>query len=124
MGWRISCDEGKATEGLVNELYYDYKDNSFSNPSVALATSQLILQPSFRFSYVTSFSLNSPGEPPMDNTGDVVNNNSLSLNLHFSFLNQISLLLNQVATQLSSRGWVGPFQSLYFQNKFLGYSRG
>ena len=39
--------------------------NSFSNPSVASPTSQLILQPFFRFSYVTGFSLTSPGEPPM-----------------------------------------------------------
>ena len=36
--------------------------SSFSNPSIASPTSQLILQP---FSYVTSSSLNSPGEPPM-----------------------------------------------------------
>ena len=56
--------------------------NSFSNPSVPLPTSQLILQPFrcfthvtqfilqhfFRFSYVTSSSLNSPGEPPMTET--------------------------------------------------------
>ena len=41
------------------------RHNSFSNPSVALPTSQFILQPFFRFSYVTSSSLNSPGEPPM-----------------------------------------------------------
>ena len=39
--------------------------SSFSNPSVASPMSQLILQPFFRFSYVTSSSLNSPGEPPM-----------------------------------------------------------
>ena len=39
--------------------------NSFSNTSVASLTSQLILQPFFRFSYVTSSSLNSPSEPPM-----------------------------------------------------------
>ena len=39
--------------------------NSFSNPYFALPTSQLILQPFFRFSCVTSSSLNSPGEPPM-----------------------------------------------------------
>ena len=38
---------------------------SFSNPSVASCRSQFILQPFFRFSYVTSSSLNSPGEPPM-----------------------------------------------------------
>ena len=54
------------------------RHNSFSNPSVALPTSQLILNPSvasptsqfilqtfFRFSYVTTPSLNSPAEPPM-----------------------------------------------------------
>ena len=41
------------------------RHNSFSNPSVALPMSQLILQPFFRFSYVTGSSLNSPGEPLM-----------------------------------------------------------
>ena len=39
--------------------------NSFSNPSVASLTSQLILQPFFRLSYITGFSLTSPGDPPM-----------------------------------------------------------
>ena len=39
--------------------------SSFSNPSVASPTSQFILQPFFPFFYVTSSSLNSPGEPPM-----------------------------------------------------------
>ena len=39
--------------------------SSFSNPSVASPTSQFILQYFFRFSYVTSSSLNSPDEPPM-----------------------------------------------------------
>ena len=34
------------------------RHSSFSNPSVALPTSQFILQPFFRFSYVTSSSLN------------------------------------------------------------------
>ena len=34
-------------------------------PSVASPTSQFILQPFFGFSYVTSSSLNTPGEPPM-----------------------------------------------------------
>ena len=38
--------------------------SSFSNPSVASRTSQLILQLFFRFSYVTGSSLMSPGEPP------------------------------------------------------------
>ena len=41
------------------------RHSSFSNPSVASPTSQFILQPFFCFSYVTSSSLNSPGEPPM-----------------------------------------------------------
>ena len=39
--------------------------SSFSNPSVASPTSQLVLQPFFRFSYVKCSSLTSPGEPPM-----------------------------------------------------------
>ena len=42
------------------------RQRSFSNPSVALPMSQFILQPFFRFSYATSSSLNSPGEPPME----------------------------------------------------------
>ena len=42
------------------------RHSSFSNPSVASPTSQFILQPLFRFSYVTSSSLNSPGEHNMD----------------------------------------------------------
>ena len=40
---------------------------SFSNPSVASPTSQFILQLFFRFSYITSSSLNSPGKSPMVN---------------------------------------------------------
>ena len=44
------------------------RHNSFSNSSVASPKSQFILQPFFRFSYVTSSSLNSPGEPPMIET--------------------------------------------------------
>ena len=41
------------------------RQSSFSNPSVASPTLQFIPQPFFRFSYVTSSSFNSPGEPPM-----------------------------------------------------------
>ena len=41
------------------------RHNSFSNPSVASLTSQLILQPFFRFSCVTGSSLTSPSELPM-----------------------------------------------------------
>ena len=80
-GWRKSCDVGKATEGLKNELgrrkgwsmssamtknmssahsptfpSLHLRHNSFSNPSVALPTSQLILQPFHRFTYVTALS--------------------------------------------------------------------
>ena len=41
------------------------RHSSFSNPSVASPTLQLIFQPFFRFSYVTGSSLTSPGEAPM-----------------------------------------------------------
>ena len=44
------------------------RHKSFSNPSVASPTSRFIFQPFFRFSYVISSSLNSPGEPPMERT--------------------------------------------------------
>ena len=47
----------------LSSLYL--RHSSFPNPSVASPTSQFILQPFFCFSYVTSSSLNSPGEPPM-----------------------------------------------------------
>ena len=126
-GWRMSCEVGKAREGLENELCrrwsdgkvgewaraHRYRDiqqssfpklsvtsptsqlililkafrhftyvtahyptlpsiylrhNTFSNPSVASPMSQIILQPFFRLSYVTGFSLPSPGEPPMMKT--------------------------------------------------------
>ena len=41
--------------------------------TVALPTSQLILQPFFRFTYVTSSSLNSPGEPAMKYYNESIN---------------------------------------------------
>ena len=59
-GWRMSFDVGKAAEGLENEA----EPNSptltslhlslslFSNPSAALSTSQLVLQPFRCFIYV------------------------------------------------------------------------
>ena len=61
----MSCDVGKATEGLENELWRRWSDGkveeweklcSFSNPSVALPTSQLILQTFRCFTYVTAHS--------------------------------------------------------------------
>ena len=96
-GWRMSCDVGEVTErlenqnelwvgevteSLENELYVTahsptlpslyLRHNSFSNTSVASPTSQLILQPLFHLSYVTGFSLTSPGEPPMSQVHSVV----------------------------------------------------
>ena len=53
--WR-ACDLGEAKEGLENEMWRRWlhlRHNSFSNPSVALPTSQLILQPFRSFIYVT-----------------------------------------------------------------------
>ena len=47
----------------------------------------------------------------------------LSLNLNFSFFNRIRYFSYQVATQLSSRGWVDPVSDLILPEKFLGYSR-
>ena len=100
----MSCDVGKATEVLENDLWRRWSDrklgewaeliviviaelilqafrlftyatthfptipslylrhSSFSNPSIVTPTPQFILQPSFRLSYVTSYSLNSPDE--------------------------------------------------------------
>ena len=49
-GWRMSCDVGKVTERLEND------QSPFSNLSVALPTSQLILQPFCCFTYVTAHS--------------------------------------------------------------------
>ena len=64
----MSCDVGEVTyvtthSPTLPSLYL--RPNSFSKLSVTSPTSQLILQPFFRFSYVTGFSLTLPGEPPM-----------------------------------------------------------
>ena len=50
----------KTPSATLPSLYLHH--NSFPNPSVASPTSQFILQPFFRFSYVTSSSINSAGE--------------------------------------------------------------
>ena len=68
----MSCDVGKAreelgmsydvveaTESLENELCFQslhLRHSSFPNSPLASPTSQLILQPFFRFSYLTGFS--------------------------------------------------------------------
>ena len=49
-GWRMNCDVGEVTERLENE------QSSFSNPAVALPTSQFILQPFRCFTHVTAHS--------------------------------------------------------------------
>ena len=93
-GLRMRYDVGEAMESLENEQssQSQSQQSSFSNLSVTSSTSQLILQPFsrftyvtahsptlpllqstsqfilqpfFRFSYVRSSSLNSPGQPPM-----------------------------------------------------------
>ena len=69
-GWRMSCDVGKPFRHFtyvtnhsptLSSLYLCH--SSFSIPSVVSSISQLILQPFFLFSYVSGFSLTSPGEP-------------------------------------------------------------
>ena len=70
-GWRMSCDVGEAIQGLDNESIspaltsLHLRHSSFSNPSAALPTSQLILQPLRWFTYVVGTSRTSSGEPPM-----------------------------------------------------------
>ena len=54
----MSCDVGKAREGLENELWCrwsDGKQSSFSNISITSPTSQLILQPFHRFAHSPTF---------------------------------------------------------------------
>ena len=60
--WAVMCDVGKEMEGLENELWH-LCNNSFSNPSITLPTSQLILpmsqlilQPFCCFTYITAHS--------------------------------------------------------------------
>ena len=57
-GWRMSCDVGEVTERLGNEQssQLQSQQSSFSNLSVVSHTSQLILQPFRRFTYVTAHS--------------------------------------------------------------------
>ena len=75
----MSCDVGEVQESLENELCcislsmssahspnfpsLHLHHNSFSNPSIALTTSQLILQPFRCFTYVTVFSNHSFASP-------------------------------------------------------------
>ena len=75
---------------------------SISNPSVASPTSQLILEPFFRFSYVTGSSLTSPGEPPMESTHrDLQPAHSPTL-LHFTYVTAHSPTLPSLYLRHSS----------------------
>ena len=60
---------------------------------------------------------------PDGSTGGLVASKHLSLNLNFSFLNRIRYFSYQVATQLSSWGWVDPVPDPILLEKFLGYSQ-
>ena len=56
-----TCDVGEAEEGMENELWHRWSNrrvgaSSFSNLSVTSPTSQLILQPFHRFTYITAHS--------------------------------------------------------------------
>ena len=104
----MSCDVGEVTERLENEQSHRYRDiqqssffnlyrhftyatthsptlpslylchSSFSNSSVASPTSQFILQPFFRFSYVTS-SAHSPTFPSLRIRHNSFSNPSVAL---------------------------------------------
>ena len=101
---------GEVTESLENEQSSLYlRHNSFSNPSVASPTSQLILQPIFRLSYVTGFSLKSPGEPPMvmESAGDSTSR----------LWSLVPLLLPRTVSKLARTYWVlKPVTRLYKHN--------
>ena len=69
-GWRRNCDVGEVTEMLENELQpfrrFTYVTaHSLTLPLLHLRHSSFF-KPFFLFSYVSSSSLNSPGEPPME----------------------------------------------------------
>ena len=69
------------------------RHSSFSNPSVASLTSQFIHQPFFRFSYLTSSSLNSPGEPPMGTCCTPVNKAMSEISNCFHYLSSDPCIL-------------------------------
>ena len=61
----MSCHSTYVTAHSPTLLSLYLHHSSFTNPSVASPTSQLILQPFCCFSYITGSSLTSPSEPPM-----------------------------------------------------------
>ena len=57
--WRMSCDIGKVMERLENKLWCRWRDGKFGEwalLSITSPTSQLILQPFCRFTYVKAHS--------------------------------------------------------------------
>ena len=120
-GWRISCDVGKAAEGLENELWCRWSDGkvgewaahspillphyqcygSFSNPSDTSSNVtahsptilSLLLHHRF-FTYVTWRASHVLKRfLPRCSPGILVVSKALYLNLIFSFLNSVSVLL-------------------------------
>ena len=101
----MSCDVGEVIESLENEqssfsnlCHFTYVTAHSPNPSVALPTSQLILQPFFRFSYVTGSSLTSPGELPM--TNDMMGFKYLILKTYVNTGNVILYLLRKIMSTI------------------------
>ena len=92
----MSCDVGKVTERLENELCYDYNYElcSFSNLSVTLPSLQLILQTFRRFTYITA---HSPTLPLLH-----LRHSSFS---NPSFASPTSQVLHLI--HLASRPWLG-----------------
>ena len=63
----MSCDVGEMSRAHSPSFpSLHLCPSSFPNTSLALPTSQLILQPFFRVSYGTGYLLTSPDEPPME----------------------------------------------------------
>ena len=86
----MNCDVGEAELILQRFRHFTYvttpsptfpslylRHSSFSNPSVDSPMSQFVLQPVFRFSYVTSSSFTSPGEPPNELSGSASENSDI-----------------------------------------------
>ena len=106
----MSCDVGKVMERLENELCYDYNYDlcSFSNLSVTSPTSQLILQPFRRFTYVTA---HSPTLPLLHlrHSSFFASPTPQALHLH-QHLHELSLFSNLSVTSPTSQLILHPFR--------------
>ena len=74
---RVTLFSGVRNSSIFTIPSLDLRHSSVSNSSVVSPTSQLVLQPFFRFSYVTGCSLTSPDEPSMLQGVPFYGNNSL-----------------------------------------------